>query len=182
MQDEQTKQLGRVRESIGETIREFFADLSYGDQFHSTDLEDYVSLRCNVAPGSVGRVMRDLRKDGAIKYTVVNRAQSLYKKGAADGLDIPGEYRCQKCGAPLTPTRSGGACAEGCPGVKVMGSEEKKEFGRVLDKVCPRKVNRRKRTPRGSVPDVPILFSDDEYLAATRDIDGGADERERRKA
>lgn len=47
--------------------------------FHDFDLLAYlVHLGFQLAPGSCSRILRDLRQRGLIKYTVIDRPQSLY--------------------------------------------------------------------------------------------------------
>lgn len=77
---EQARQLDRVRGKTAEAIVEFFEGLQCGQEFHADDLRQAVASRVMVAPGSPDRVMRDLRQKGVIKYQVVSRADSLYRK------------------------------------------------------------------------------------------------------
>jgi hypothetical protein len=77
---EQQMRLFRVTDRIGELVVEFFNTVAIGGTFHAEDLRLYVDQRCKSAPGSADRVMRSLRKQGSINYTVVNRKSSLYRR------------------------------------------------------------------------------------------------------
>lgn len=77
---EQQMQLFRVTDRIGELVIEFFRSIPIGGTFHAEDLRLFVDRHCKSAPGSADRVMRSLRKQGAINYTVVNRKSSLYRR------------------------------------------------------------------------------------------------------
>lgn len=76
---EQQKQLARVSGSIGSVIVDFFHSQSIGATFFAADLHNYVLERSSTAPASADRVMRDLRKQRVINYTLVSRSQSLYR-------------------------------------------------------------------------------------------------------
>lgn len=77
----QRANLARVSGNIAGIVRDFCRErLDEGRaQFHMQDLTAYVNARSTIAPDSAGRVLRDLRRHKVIDYTVVNRAQSLYK-------------------------------------------------------------------------------------------------------
>ncbi len=76
----QDKELKRVRGKTAGLIMEFFDCHQVGETFHAEDLFKFVAARCDVAPASVDRVMRDMRRRGWVNYEVVNRSASLYRK------------------------------------------------------------------------------------------------------
>lgn len=74
--------LNRVARSIGDTIVDFcIARKNVGlPQFHMAELTKYVADDGHeVAPDSAGRVLRSLRQDGLIEYTLKSRRDSLYE-------------------------------------------------------------------------------------------------------
>ena len=77
---EQQTQLRRVTGNIADLILAFFEGYQVGEMFHAEDLFKFVAARCDVAPASVDRVMRDMRRRGWVNYEVVNRSASLYRK------------------------------------------------------------------------------------------------------
>jgi hypothetical protein len=81
--------LESVSSRIGGAILDFCA-ARVGRQFHADELRCHVSARVgDCAPGSADRVLRDLRQRGAIEYTVLNRAASLYRvNGALSAADM----------------------------------------------------------------------------------------------
>lgn len=78
---EQRANLVRVSNNIADIVTNFCRErLDEGQaEFHMTDLMGYVNDRSTIAPDSAGRILRDLRRQKVIDYTVVNRAQSLYR-------------------------------------------------------------------------------------------------------
>ena len=75
----QPEQLERVSERIGSAIVGFCRS-RVGQTFHADELRQNVTACVGaVAPESANRVLRDLRKRGAVAYEVVNRAKSLYR-------------------------------------------------------------------------------------------------------
>ncbi len=72
--------LQRVRSKTQEAIATFFDRLADGETFHAQELRDFVASQVPVAPSSPDRVMRAMRLDGVIRYEVVNRRESLYRK------------------------------------------------------------------------------------------------------
>jgi hypothetical protein len=78
---EQQANLARVSSNIAGIVRDFCRGrLDEGRaEFHMVDLTTYVNARSTIAPDSAGRILRDLRRHKVIDYTVVNRAQSLYR-------------------------------------------------------------------------------------------------------
>jgi hypothetical protein len=65
----QAKFLAGVAKVIADSIRRFASDRG----------DDHVMSEHRVAPDSPGRVLRMLRGDGSLDYTVLNRAKSLYQ-------------------------------------------------------------------------------------------------------
>ena len=79
---EQDDNLERVSERIASAIWSFFAEHVQAGQleFHAEDMRQWVRRVVGmVAPGSPDRVMRDLRKKRLLNYTVIDRANSLYR-------------------------------------------------------------------------------------------------------
>lgn len=79
--DEQRENLERVHLSIGAIVTEFCRERlrSSEPEFHMAELTSYVLARSMRAPASPDRILRQLRTEGAVKYEVVNRSQSLYR-------------------------------------------------------------------------------------------------------
>ena len=67
--------LERVQERIAAAVLEF-CDLHR--QFHMIELAEFVQARVGVAPDSPGRILRQLRQAGKVKYQVVDRRRSEY--------------------------------------------------------------------------------------------------------
>jgi len=68
----------RVRSRIGKLILIFCR----GDRtFHMDELRRFVEemVESRIAPDSPGRILRQLRQEGMLDYTVVSRTGSLYK-------------------------------------------------------------------------------------------------------
>ena len=77
---EQKKQLARVKGSIAEHVIDFCKSVGVGNEFTGNGLFLYcVGRATNVSPGSPTRILRVLQKDHVLKYTIVNRSQSLYR-------------------------------------------------------------------------------------------------------
>lgn len=74
----QDANLQRVLSKTQRAILDFLRSLE-SSEFHSSQLFEYVSSRCQVSPSSVDRILRELRKRGYVQYEVVNRRQSLYR-------------------------------------------------------------------------------------------------------
>jgi hypothetical protein len=74
--------LDRVTRSIGDTIVDFcIARKNINQpQFHMAELTKFVADDGHsIAPDSAGRVLRSLRQDGLIAYTLKSRRDSLYE-------------------------------------------------------------------------------------------------------
>lgn len=78
---EQRANLVRVSNNIADIVTNFCRErLDEGQaEFYMTDLMRYANDRSTVAPDSAGRILRDLRRQKVIDYTVVSRSQSLYR-------------------------------------------------------------------------------------------------------
>ena len=75
---EQGDLLAAVTSRLESAILDFCA-LHQEQTFHADDLRRYVAHHVGqCAPGSSDRVLRKLRKDGAIRYDCVSRSKSLY--------------------------------------------------------------------------------------------------------
>ena len=74
----QHPELQRVSGKIAQSVVAF-CRLHVGEEFHASDLADYVMARCGGSPSSADRVMRQLRTSGAISIELVSRAASLYR-------------------------------------------------------------------------------------------------------
>jgi hypothetical protein len=68
----------RVRSRIGKLILEF---CGYNPTFFMQELTSFVERRVggHLAPDSPGRILRQLRQQKLLNYTVVSRRQSLYR-------------------------------------------------------------------------------------------------------
>ncbi len=86
---EQTKQLARVRRSIGQIVLDWCGD-RIGREFHLEELEDHVRHVDSIrrAPGSAGRIFRHLESVGKVEYTLLNRRQSLYRIDAVNREEV----------------------------------------------------------------------------------------------
>jgi hypothetical protein len=74
----QAQFLSAVASVIADSIVGFASD--QGDvPFHMKELTDHVTSQHMVAPDSPGRILRMLRREGSLDYTVLNRAKSLYQ-------------------------------------------------------------------------------------------------------
>ena len=79
--EEQEQQLARVTGALGRAILSFCRSRwTLGQvEFHADELREWVSARCQAAPASADRVLRDLRRSGIVAYDVVSRRASLYR-------------------------------------------------------------------------------------------------------
>lgn len=70
----------RLHSLIAPSIARFFKERPHG-RFHMTELVARVMAEVpgNVAPDSPSRIMRMMRQDGKINYTLVSRHGSLYE-------------------------------------------------------------------------------------------------------
>ena len=73
----------RVRTGIASHVVAFCRD-RVGGTFHADDLRRYVASRTERAPASPDRILRGLRDEGVVAYTVEDRAASLYAVQAVD--------------------------------------------------------------------------------------------------
>lgn len=82
MDSEQTENLERVSARIGGRIVAFCRHrIDNGDRtFHMIDLTEWVSSDpCPTAPDSAGRILRDLRQRGVVRYRLLSRSKSWYE-------------------------------------------------------------------------------------------------------
>lgn len=84
MSDQNAPYLKAASSRIADVILDY-CSRRMGGTFRADDLRRYVdaSVDGGCAPASADRVLRDLRQKGAVNYTVLNRAQSLYQVGQA---------------------------------------------------------------------------------------------------
>lgn len=75
---DQPAQLARVSGRIAKHVQAFMASKA-GQQFHMAELLAYVTEHAGCAPASPDRILRDLRQRGLVRYSVVDRAASLYE-------------------------------------------------------------------------------------------------------
>ena len=77
----QTEELSRVQANIGELVERFVLDRwqTGRPRFYIQDLHDYIAARTQIAPASPDRILRQLRLEGKIDYTVVSRSESCYE-------------------------------------------------------------------------------------------------------
>ena len=75
----QREHLDRVRGRIGPAVLEFCEGFPRGSVFHMEALVRFIRAKLGIAPDSPSRILRSLRQDGHIGYTVINRRQSLYR-------------------------------------------------------------------------------------------------------
>ena len=72
----------KSKERVGQRIGKVIESLLNGGwtEFHLAELDRAVWSRVgDIAPGSVSRIMRDLRQKGRINYELVSRSKSLYR-------------------------------------------------------------------------------------------------------
>ena len=75
----QQKHLERVSQCIASAILSFWQHRGYGREFTMGELQTFVNSRVKCSPDSPSRILRALRLEGRVNYSVVNRAKSLYK-------------------------------------------------------------------------------------------------------
>ena len=81
----QYPELRRVSEAIADLIVSFCKERGEGAFIHLSDLEKDVTERAQkdfskpIAPGSAGRIFRDLRQKKAIDYVLISRRESKYQ-------------------------------------------------------------------------------------------------------
>ena len=74
---EQRQNLARVNGKLSGRILAF---CRLRREFHMEDLRDYLREHaCDFAPDSPSRILRQLRLEGAVDYTITNRRQSAYR-------------------------------------------------------------------------------------------------------
>lgn len=78
----QSEQLGRVGSRIGAAIYWWCRNRYEGGlrEFRAEELRRHVEVAAgSSAPGSADRILRQLRQQGHIRYSVVDRAKSTYR-------------------------------------------------------------------------------------------------------
>ncbi len=75
---EQVHHLARVTGRIGESVIEF-CRARVGGTFRAAELAEHVQRQAGGAPASADRVMRQLKAQGHLDITLVDRAGSLYR-------------------------------------------------------------------------------------------------------
>lgn len=75
---EQPRELARVTSRIGESVLAFCRG-RVGQTFRAAELAQHVMHECGGAPASADRVMRQLKAQGFVDVSVVDRAGSLYR-------------------------------------------------------------------------------------------------------
>jgi hypothetical protein len=72
---------GRVSANIAKIIIDFCKEKVHAQsaQFTMTELEEYVTKKHQITPGSAGRILRDLKLMGRIQYDVISRPDALYR-------------------------------------------------------------------------------------------------------
>lgn len=81
----QDQQLSRVSDRIAGAVLDF---CKAHTTFRGAELCDYVREQCGGSPESALRVMRDLRKRGALSYKNVDRGRSVYTVWRAFGPGV----------------------------------------------------------------------------------------------
>lgn len=74
-------ELERVKSKIGNEVLAFcrWKMQRVSLNFTMADLAQWVRSQLGVAPDSPGRILRDLRQRGHVRYTVLSRKDSLYR-------------------------------------------------------------------------------------------------------
>ncbi len=76
----QAVNIQRVRANIASLVSAFIAErLRTNPVFFISELYEYVSQNASVAPASSDRILRLLKREGAIDYEVISRAKSQYR-------------------------------------------------------------------------------------------------------
>lgn len=69
----------RVWCGLAHIIWAFCCERSTKDEWHMEDLRAWCCARAGAAPASPDRILRSLRQEGLIEYTVVSRSKSRYR-------------------------------------------------------------------------------------------------------
>lgn len=76
----QDENLARVYCNLAEPIADYVRELGRDGIFLMQDLRDHLlSLGLRFAPDSPSRILRQLRRNGAINYRVISRSNSTYQ-------------------------------------------------------------------------------------------------------
>ena len=76
---EQRANIERVSNRIAPLVYGFVKSLGAGAEFHMTELQEHVNAASPGSPESPSRILRLLRQERKIGYTVLNRSKSLYR-------------------------------------------------------------------------------------------------------
>jgi hypothetical protein len=81
LQETQDHEIKRVRRNIGGIVMQFCRTVWDGSrEFYMSDLELYVSRNdLHSTPGSAGRILRMLRKEGQVDYVILRRSDAHYQ-------------------------------------------------------------------------------------------------------
>lgn len=81
LQETQAHEIKRVRRNIGGLVMQFCLNVWDGPQeFYMSDLEAYVrEFDQHSTPGSAGRILRMLRKEGRVDYVILRRSDAHYQ-------------------------------------------------------------------------------------------------------
>ena len=77
--DSQDVELERVSLNIGDLVLGFVNRLPDGAQFQGWELEEHITKHRRITPGSATRILRDLRKQGMIDVSCIDRSTSTYE-------------------------------------------------------------------------------------------------------
>ena len=53
--------------------------MASSSEFTMTELESHVNSQHTITPGSAGRILRELKRFGKVKYDLIDRYKSLYR-------------------------------------------------------------------------------------------------------
>jgi hypothetical protein len=79
LQEEQQENLKRVKDRLSAHVKAFCEQIGTGGRFYAEDLRRSVAEKFKGAPDSGPRILRLLRQEGQLDYSIVNRRQSLYQ-------------------------------------------------------------------------------------------------------
>jgi len=85
----QQEHLTRVSDRISASILVFWRKLGYGREFTMMELQTFVNERVKCSPDSPSRILRAMRLEGTVNYSVIDRAKSRYRILPSPGNQIP---------------------------------------------------------------------------------------------
>lgn len=74
----QANEISRVARNVAAVILDYCRD-RVGCEFSLTDLTLYVMHHAHATPDSASRILRSLRTEGLVDYTVISRSKSRYR-------------------------------------------------------------------------------------------------------